>query len=209
MRTDDDRDKLQIILKHSLLEFGFQSQTYLFQNKKLVPGITISMIYALFCVLPTSLQALGCLDDIPTKNLIIHLHTLTCLGFWWPYLHTDVIQAWDFIHGRDVTMYHNAMYRLSINVVNAVDRYVKRNMSFGKFVDHPNIRRLLELTTHTLPLYLHLHFVCEMVFDSAHHPLKFLLSRNNTSNSHLNSVQDILIKDWMKQILVLLEIVQG
>ncbi|MEM1282988.1 MAG: hypothetical protein AAGG81_05485, partial [Chlamydiota bacterium] len=198
--TDNDRDNLQIMLKACLLEFGFQSQNYFFQNKKLVPGLSMSMIYAIFIVLPPLLESMGQFQIIPTRNLIINLHTFVCIGFWWPSLETDGIQAWEFVHGKGSNLYHNALHRVDSNFINSVDRYFKKYPSFGKYVDRPNTHRLLELTTHTLPTYHHLLFICELVFESAHQPLKFLLSRNNTSNSHINSVKVMLVKDWMFRV---------
>ena len=82
LSTDTERDILQLRLKASLLEFGFQSQTLLFKDKKLVPGLSMSMIYAIFSVLPTLLKSMGLLDKLPTRHIIIHLHTFMCLGFW-------------------------------------------------------------------------------------------------------------------------------
>lgn len=198
--SDSDRDNLQILLKSSMLEFGFQTQLVFFQKKKLVPGLTMSLIYAIFTVLPALLESMGRLDTIPTKKLIFNLHNFASLAFWWPSLRTDGSQAWAFIHGNNSTHYHSALHRIACNFVRSVDRYVTKHPSLGKYVDRPNTHRLLELTTHTLSIYRHLLYVCELVFESAHQPLKFLLSRNTTSKSHITAAQIIVIKDWIFRI---------
>ena len=64
-------------------------------------------------------------------------------------------------------------------------------------VYRPNIHCLLELVYHTILLFNHVSFVCELVFESSHQPLKFFLSRNHTMNSHIYSVHLILAKDWL------------
>ena len=203
MAKKRDCDRLQILLKASLLEFGFQTQSLFFRNKKLVPGLSMSMMYAIFTVMPALLSSIGALRTLPTKTLIINIHTFCCLGFRWPSSAIDGIEAWNFVHGVNKRPYHTALHRIASNFVNSVDRYVQKNPKLGRFVDRPNTYRLIELTVHTLPLYNHLLYVCELVFEAAHQPLKFLLSRNNTANSHINSVQVILVKDWLQRIWTL------
>ena len=43
-------------------------------------------------------------------------------------------------------------------------------------------------------------FVCEMVFEASHQPLKFQLSRNHTAKSHIRAVHMILAKDWLQRV---------
>ena len=195
-----DGDLLQIYLKAALLDFGFQSQTLLFKDKKLVPGLTMSMIYAIFLVLPAILRALHLSNNLPTMNLIKHLHCFMCLGLWWPCADSDGIEPWVFIQGEGKDLYHDALHKVATNYVREVDRYVRKNPALARMVDRPNTHRILELTSHTLRLYSHILFVTELVFEATHQPLKFFLARNNTSNSHLHSVHIVLVKDWLIRI---------
>ena len=118
-----------------------------------------------------------------------------CQAFWWSTLHHDGNEACEFVHGKGRQQYHSVLHILASNYVKAVDRYAKKNPDLRKEVDQPNTHRLLELTAHTIPQYGHIFFVCELVFEAAHQPLKFFLSRNTTSNSHLFAVHVVLAKD--------------
>ena len=158
----------------------------------------MSMMYAIFSILPALLSSMKKLDDWPTRHLILHLHSFIRLAFWRP-SSTDGQQAWFFVHGEKKS-YHNVLFKITCNFVNAVDKYVIKYPHFGKYVDRPNTHRVLELTLHTLPSFHHLNFVTELVFEDTHQPLKFLLSRNLTSNGHIQSVQVILLKDWIYRI---------
>ena len=70
----------------------------------------------------------------------------------------------------------------------------------ASYIDRPNIHRLIELVFHTIPLFNHLIYICELVFESSHQPLKFQLSRNNTLNSHVFAVHRNLAKDWLIRV---------
>lgn len=199
IQLDDDfcRLRVQLLLRECLLDFGFQSQSLFYNKKKLVPGLSMSMIYGIFTVLPAVLESLGYLSKLPTRALILHLHRFICVAFWWPRADSDGIQAWRFVHGEDKTDYHNTLHTIASNFVKAVNKYAKQHPTLGKYVDRPNTHRLLELTAHTIPLFSHVYFVCELVFESSHQPLKFFLSRNYSSGSHMQSVYMILAKDWL------------
>lgn len=194
------QDKFDILLKCSLLRFGFQSQNKIFKNNKLVSGLTLSMIYALFSVLPTTLESLSMYKSIPTRQMIQIMHKIYTLGFWWPDHQTDGNLAYNFVHGKGKSNYINVMRTLCTNFVKSVDRYAKKYPSNSSYVDRPNTHRLIELAEHTLHLYGHLAFICELVFEAAHQPLKFFLSRNNTSGAHIYAVQMVLARDWFIRI---------
>ena len=85
----------------------------------------------------------------------------------------------------------------------SVNKFHSTHHEQAKLVDRPNTHRLLELTTHTIPIYAHALHISEMVFESAHQPLKFFLSRNTTSNSHLYAVELILARDYFIRLTCL------
>ena len=62
------------------------------------------------------------------------------------------------------------------------------------------MHRFIELTVHTIPVYKHVSFICEMVYESSHQPLKFFLSRYHSANSHIYAVHLILAKDWLLRL---------
>jgi len=199
LESDAERGKLEMCLLLSLSEFGFQSQSTLYQNKKkkLVPGLTISSLYCVLMVLPTTLQALGLLDDLPSRQLVLNLHRFVSMAFWWTSADCDGSTAWKFIHGDGMCLYHKSLQLFAINFVKSVQKFHTHFPDLSHHVDRPNVHRLLELAFHTIPLFNHILYVCELVFESAHQPLKFYLSRNHGLGSHVYAVQNILAKDWL------------
>ena len=166
-------------------------------------GLTMSSLYCLLTVLPSTLEALGILDQLPSKRLITNLHRFFSLSFWWPVLPFDVLKAWEFVHGSNISMYHRHLKILAANFVKSVDKFHRTYPNLATHVDIPNLQWLLELVQHTIPLFNHISYVCELVFEAAHQPLKYFLSRNCTLNSHVYSVNLVLAKDWMIRILQL------
>ena len=199
---EESRIQLQICLKTSLAEFGFQSQSMLYKStkKKLVPGLSMSLLYCILVVLPTALQALNLLDDLPSKRMLINLHRFVTLVLWWPSIQHDGQLAWEFVHGVRMDAYHNALQVLACNFVKSVNKFYESFPSLACHVDRPNAHRLLELVSHTIPTFNHIAYICELVFESAHQPLKYFLSRNHTLHSHIYSVHLNLAKDWLVRI---------
>ena len=203
LANETERIKVQISLKASLAEYGYQTQTVLFKKNKLVSGLSMSVLYCLLTLLPTTLQSLGLLQALPCKKLLLNLNWFYTMAFWWPNLNSDGHEAWKFIHGCRMTKYHGTLQKLARNFVKSVNRFCSKYPELGSHVDKPNTHRLLELSIHTIPRFNHISYVCELVFESAHQPLKFYLSRNNTLNSHVHSVQLILAKDWLQRVWAL------
>ena len=205
LKSKHDRDRVQLYLRASLSEHGFQSQSLLYKEnkKKLVPGLSMSILYCILTTLPTTLEALALLEDLPSKKMLLNLHRFFCLAFWYPSAIHDGEQAWRFVHGSLINSYHRALQILASNFIKSVDKFGKEYPSLASHVDRPNIHRLLELVYHTIPRFHHLAYFCELVFESSHQPLKFFLSRNHTLNSHVYSVHLILAKDWMQRIWAL------
>lgn len=200
--SDDAREKLQQYLRELLTEHGFQGHSVLYKRakKKLVPGLSMSTLYCILTVLPVVLQSLHLLDSLPSKQLLINMHKFFTLAFWWPNLSTDGESAWHFVHGDGMNNYHRALQVLAANFVKSVAKFSKSYPSLAREVDLPNTHRLLELAYHTIPRFNHILYVCELVFESAHQPLKFFLSRNLTLNSHIYSVHLVLARDWLIRI---------
>lgn len=205
LNSASDRDRVQICLRASLCEHGFQSQTlfYTEKKKKLVPGLSMSCLYCILTVLPTTLEALDLLEQLPSKRILLNLHRFFALAFWYPSDLQDGHKAWRFVHGSLMNSYHRALQVLASNFVKAVDKFGKKFPSLSSYIDRPNIHRLLELVHHTIPRYNHISYFCELVFESSHQPLKKFLSRNHTLNSHVYAVQLNLAKDWLQRIWAL------
>lgn len=203
LENKKQRMELQILLKCVLSDYGFQTRNNFFKKSKLVTGLSMSTCYCILTLLPSLLQAMGILDALPTKGMLLNLNRFASLCFWWPHAVSDGIHAWDFVHGKFMSSFHRSLQVLAANFTKSVRSYSKLYPTYARLIDRPNAHRLLELAHHTIPTYNHALYVCELVFESSHQPLKFFLSRNTTTNSHLYSVHLVLARDWLQRIWAL------
>jgi hypothetical protein len=58
------------------------------------------------------------------------------------------------------------------------------------------VHRLLELYTHNFPAFGHCRHVQELLFETAHQPLKRAIARSNQRDPHLSAVTATLANDW-------------
>ena len=160
----------------------------------------MSTLYCILTVLPSALKAINALDSLPSKKLLLNLHRFFSTAFWWPTPNNDGVKAWNFVHGSRINSYHRSLQVLASNFIKSADRFIRSFPHLACHIDRPNMHRILELAYHTIPLYNHIRFICELVFESSHQPLKFYLSRNHSLNSHIYAVQLVLAKDWMVRL---------
>jgi hypothetical protein len=70
----------------------------------------------------------------------------------------------------------------------------------GRTLNKPNVHRLLELYAHTLPAFGHVGHFQELLFETAHRPLKRGITRSNNRDPHISAVQEMLANDWETRI---------
>lgn len=160
----------------------------------------MSTLYCVLTFLPSVLNALECLESLPSKKLLINLHRFFSTAYWWPSMNVDGTEAWEFVHGCRMGSYHRSLQVLACNFVKSSNRFINAYPALGCHIDRPNIHRLLELSYQTIPLFNHVSYIYELVFESSHQPLKFYLSRNHTLSSHIYAVHLILAKDCRRII---------
>lgn len=61
-----------------------------------------------------------------------------------------------------------------------------------KFLDKPNVHRLLELVSHSVPMVRHISMVGELSLERAHQPLKRAISRSIMKHAHLYGMQAVI-----------------
>ena len=74
-----------------------------------------------------------------------------------------------------------------------------------KELDKPNIHRLLEFYTYTLPCFGNVQIIQELLLERAHQELKRGLARSNFKNEQLQSMKDMLSNDWFERLGFILE----
>jgi hypothetical protein len=73
---------------------------------------------------------------------------------------------------------------------------VRENGVVTKYLNKPNVHRLLELYTHTIPAFGHSRHVQELLFETAHQPLKRAISRSNQRDPKIHAVTATFAKFW-------------
>lgn len=97
-------------------------------------------------------------------------------------------------------IYHTALQQLASNYMKSVNRFCTKYSDLVSIIDKPNTHQILELSFHTIFCYNRIWYICELVFKSAHQPLKFDHSRNTFRNSHVYFIHMILTKEWLLRI---------
>lgn len=201
------RKRLEVTLLIGVRKVGVEGQRSLYNRKlKKLHSMSMSTKYSILLVLPYSLRVNGC-KSVACLSLIDILHSLVRLMFWWPDRLTDGVTAVQYVHGGNQAGYHQEILHLSRKYLGEVKRICKEKPELKVHLDRPNVHRLLELAVHTIPLYSHASFVAEMVFESAHQPLKASLGRSTNPNAHIYATQVILARDWLCRLAHLLHIV--
>jgi hypothetical protein len=91
----------------------------------------------------------------------------------------------------------DALYGLALKYISKLyDLCVRDNGGIGKHLNKPNVHRLLELYTHTIPAFGHCKYVQELLFETAHQPLKRATVRSNQRDPHTHAVTATLANDW-------------
>lgn len=70
-------------------------------------------------------------------------------------------------------------------------------------LDKPNLHRLIELYTHSIPAMGHVRHFAELVFEFAHQPLKRGIVRSNPQNPQIQAVKHALADDWQDRFAAL------
>jgi hypothetical protein len=60
----------------------------------------------------------------------------------------------------------------------------------------PNVHRLRDFYTHMIPAFYHSSHVQELLFETAHQPLKRAISRSNQRDPHIHAVTTTIENDW-------------
>jgi hypothetical protein len=72
----------------------------------------------------------------------------------------------------------------------------------GKHLNKPNVQRLIELYTHTIDSFGHCRHVQDLLFETAHQPLKRAITRSNQRDLQISAVTATLAKDWETRLSI-------
>lgn len=102
---------------------------------------------------------------------------------------------------RDSGRYRmNKLYGMACRYVKELDEVCKLSSKLCEILDKPNVHRLIELYAHTIPAYGHVKHITELLFESAHQPLKRGITNSNHSSPQVAAVYAALQNDWESRL---------
>jgi hypothetical protein len=89
------------------------------------------------------------------------------------------------------------LYGSAVEYVGRIHELCARNKDVtGKHRNKINMHRLIELYTHKIPSFGHCRHVQELLFETAHQPLKRTITRSNQRDKQISAVSTTLANDW-------------
>ena len=199
---------LDVSICAALRDNGLLTQGEVFNPRsKSLHGMNLSEI---FCVLLVAVPVLrmfmrstyqeSVLKDCAT--ILEQPQRLISLIYWWRLPELDGKQVTALIHNMTET-YFSDLRSMSKEYVNLVDDICGKSDVVRRELDKPNLHRLIELYELSIPDFGHVREFMELVFESAHQPLKRFNARSNNHNSHLFAVEHCVANDWQGRIAAL------
>jgi hypothetical protein len=116
---------------------------------------------------------------------------------FWPCSALDGATLIQEFNDRNGSARLDTLYGLAADYISELhDLCLRDSVVVGKHLNKPNVHRLLELYTHTIPAFGHCKHVQELLFETAHQPLKRAIARSNQRDPHLSAVTATLANDW-------------
>jgi hypothetical protein len=116
---------------------------------------------------------------------------------FWPCSSLDGASCVEDFNENDGKTRLDILYGFAVKYISVLHELcVRENGVVAKYLNKPNVHRLLELYTHTIPAFGHCRHVQELLFETAHQPLKRAISRSNQRDPHIHAVTATLANDW-------------
>jgi hypothetical protein len=116
---------------------------------------------------------------------------------FWPCSSLDGASCVEDCNRNDGETQLDILYGIAVKYISALHKFcVRDNGVVAKYLNKPNVHRLLELYTHTIPAFGHCRHVQELLFETAHQPLKRAITRSNQRDPHIHAVTATLANDW-------------
>jgi hypothetical protein len=136
-------------------------------------------------------------------QLLIMFQGIVRETHFWPIATLDGAQTVHEFNRRDGQARLDMLYGSAGDYIRRLhDLCVRDQDVVGKYLNKPNVHRLLELYTHTIPAFGHSRHVQELLFETAHQPLKRAISRSNQRDPHLAAVTATLANDWESRLSI-------
>ena len=201
------RIKADIFICAALADNGLIRERSIYNGKKVqLHSTSLSPVYCVLLVSPPVLTNFLKEEDDAAKKalrLLEHLKELVAMTNWNPSVESDGEAAYNMLRIEDGKAYVASLQAMAAQYVSAVDSFCRQYPERGSVLDKPNLHRLLELYSHTIPAFGHVSHVQELVFETAHQPLKRCISRSNHQNAEVSAVEHCMGNDWQSRLALL------
>jgi hypothetical protein len=146
---------------------------------------------------PGSNASLRPLKTADIVELLTMFQRLVRDTHFWPCSSLDGASCVEEFNRNDGESRLDILYGFAVKYISVLHEFcVRDNGVVAKYLNKPNVHRLLELYTHTIPAFGHCRHVQELLFETAHQPLKRAIARSNQRDPHIHAVTATLANDW-------------
>ena len=145
----------------------------------------------------------------PVLDLLRKFQALVSETHFWPELQVDgtaALQEFNKNNGQDRL---DALFQYACEYVNDMHAIFSRPQAgyeeARKCLDKPNVHRFVELYAHTLPALGHTRHFQELLFETAHQPLKRGILRSNHRDPQLAAMMAVVANDWESRLSIEVE----
>ena len=198
-------DKLMFTVLSSI---GSTSEHYIITNARL-NNMTISNTFAVLAIAPWAFRmvmvyAYSVTVKRPENTTALLLFAL--YKFRELYVESNFLPLIDRDGQRAVSEMNNSeryfshLKLLCVAYVDIINQICGLEPDLRRYLDKPNLHRVVELFHHSVPRYGHISVFDELPFEAAHQPLKRALGRSNNAEGQIYSMRCILSNDWRKRV---------
>lgn len=210
--TPAERKLSQSLALNYLRENSLGMQTRLFNiEKHEVLSMSISSMFDLLLVAPYSFRQACYLRGTSTigrdqaVSLLEHLSTLLSSTHYVPDELIDGKRNINFYEKDNGELRLRCLLRRAEEYIQRVSKLCEHSASAKKYLDKPNLHRMLEFYNYTLPSFGNVAHIQELIFEKAHQELKKGVSKSNHKNPQLQAMEHALGNDWAVRLCMEVE----
>ena len=217
MPTPRDRRESESLISQLLQLNGLPREAKIYNEGK--SGMQTTTISRTFCILLLSVPVFkgmkkrinsrqesteeGRMDITECVTILELFSKLVGETYWYPKCSVDGGRAVDDFNKEGGTYHMSKLEGIAKRYINMCNIFCRRNVMARKELDKPNLHRLLELYTHSIPALGHVRNFNELVFECAHQPLKRTMAGSNFHDSHIQGIDHAIADDWKRRLSML------
>ena len=212
----DVRRNAEAIAKVALKDgYLIYQESLINHDKHVLHSMTISSMYCLLLVAPRAMKCTwyvhkttgegvsgNCATIDEALDLLDLFSSLVSRTQYFPESRIDGKRSLDTHNEERGTKRLLEIRNMALRYLSRVDKLCRTSSFASTHLDKPNLHRLLEFFTHTLPLFGSVRHVQELLFESAHQPLKRGVAQSNMKNSQLQAMEHRLANDWKTRLAI-------